>query len=506
MKKKNSLWIIILLVIAVIVLIWVKFPGTALGNPPPKIKVGIGETIITPPNPVGIPMLGFDRGTNTSTGIHDDLHARSIVVEGEDGTSVAMITVAVVNTGEQIMDKIRTGVEKQTGIPFKNVVISSTHTHSGPALSDSSYVKFFIEKTVESVVKAWKGRVPGKIGIGSTNVFGLSMNDRRLQYGGAPADPEAAIIKIENANGHLLGVFFNFACHGTVLDLHNLLFTEDWPYFAIQGIKEKVGKNVIVGFFQSAEGNAKVGLMAELSAVGAYMYGIRTFEYAKMKGLIMTDAVLKLLPSIKTSDDMVVRTAYDKFKIPRRTTFPYTQEEALKWQKRAQKTLAEKEKLVLYYPTNAEEAEKLQVMARELASQGKLNTKIGPRELDKYKVDLWLAGQAVSQSKKIEEQQKNPPPPFLMPMQAIRLGNTVFVTFPVEVFSEIGVSVKKASPYKNTFIFGLAGGFGGYIATSAEYLEGGYAVNGSPFAPETEQVIINASHELISRVAVENKK
>jgi neutral ceramidase len=500
MKLKSTLWIAV-----AIFSVTASVPGTLLGNPAPKIKVGVGESVITPPNPIGVPMMGFDRAGKTSTGIHDDLYSRSLVVQGDDGTSVAMITVALVNTAEAVMNQIRAGVEKQTGIPSKNIVISSTHTHSGPGLSDSSYVRFFVDRTVESAVKAWKTRVPGKIGVGSTNIFGLAMNDRRLQYGGMTSDPEAAIIKVENASGKLMGVFFNYACHGTVLDLHNLLFTEDWPYYSIKGIKEKAGKDVVVGFFQSAEGDAKVGLQAELSAVGAYMYGIRTFEYAEQKGNIMTEAVLKLLPSIKTSDDMIVRAAYDKFNIPRRTTFPYTYEESVKWLERAKQTLAEKEKLVLLYPTNAEEHAKLRVMARELAAQGKMSTKIGPRELDKYKVDVWLANQAVTQSKRIEAQGKNPPP-FSMSMQAIRLGNSVFVTFPVEVFTEIGVAVKEASPFANTFIFGLAGGYGGYIATSAEYLEGGYAVNGSPYAPETEQVIIDASLNLISRVGGDVKK
>ena len=59
-----------------------------------KIKVGVAETIITPPNPVGQAIAGYDRGKNTSTGTHDDLFARSIVVEGKYGTLVAMITVA----------------------------------------------------------------------------------------------------------------------------------------------------------------------------------------------------------------------------------------------------------------------------------------------------------------------------------------------------------------------------------------------------------------------------
>lgn len=466
-----------------------------------QIKVGVAETIITPPNPIGFSMAGYDRGTNTSTGIHDDLFARSIVVEGSDGTSVAIVTIAVVNMSERIMDSIRSGVNKATGIPFKNVIVSATHTHSGPVMGDfeDDYAQFFIKRSVESSVNAWKTRVTGKIGVGSIDIFGLAMNDRRMDYGGLPPDPEAAVIKIEDSKGKLMGVFFNYGCHPSTLNLYNLKFTEDWPHFSIKGIKEKVGKGVIVGYFQSAQGDAKVGYNAELSAVGAFMQGIRSFDFAEKKGLILTDAVLKLLPSIKTSDDMQVRAAYDKFKIPRRTSFPYTQAEAILWQKRAQKTLAEKEKMVIAYPIDAEGSEKYRAAARELAAKGDISTKIGPRALDRFKVDLWLANQALAQSKKIEEQPKDIGP-FLMPMQAVRLGTTVLVTFPAEVFTEIGVTVKKMSPFENTYILGVAGGYNGYIATAAEYIEGGYAVNGSPYAPQAEQAIIDASMVLINRV------
>lgn len=479
-----------------------------------KIKVGVAETVITPPNPIGFPMEGYDRGKNTSTGVHDDLFARSIVIEAEDGTSVAMITIAVENIGLEIMDSIRSGVNKGTGIPFKNVLVSATHTHSGPTLMSvndnyahsglpsgeiNDYGRFFIKRSVESAVNAWKSRVPGKIGVGSANVYGLAMNDRRMEYGGLPPDPEAGIIKIEDANDKLMGIFFNYGCHPSTLDLHNLKFTEDWPYFSIKGIKEKVGKDVIVGYFQSAQGDAKVGYNAELSAVGAYMQGLRSFDFAEQKGLIMTDAVLKVLPSIQTSGDLQLKVAYDKFKVPRRTTFPYTQKEALLWKQRAQKTLAEKEKLVLSYPVDSQGVEKYQAAARDLVAKGEIGSIIGPRALDKYKVDYWLATQAVSQAKVIEEQPKNAGP-YMMPMQAVRIGNSVFVTFPTEVFTEIGLTVKKRSPYENTFVFGLAGGHGGYIATAAEYIEGGYAVNGSPYAPQAEQAIIDASMDLINRV------
>ncbi len=466
-----------------------------------KIKVGVGQTIITPLNPVGKAMAGYDRGTSLSTGVHDDLHARSIVVEGDDGTASAMITIAIVNMTEPIMDSIRSGVSRNTGIPFKNILISATHTHSAPTMGsiDGEYAQFFIKRSIESAVNAWKSRVYGKIGTGSIDVIGLAFNDRRMEYGGLAPDPEAGIIKIENEAGKLLGVFFNYGCHPSTMDLHNLQFTEDWPFFSIQGIKQKVGKDVIVGYFQSAQGDAKVGYGAELSAIGAYMQGVRTFANAENKGRLMTDAVLKVLPSIKTSNSMQIRVAYDKFKIPLRTTYPYTQAEALAWQQRAQKTFDEKQKLVMAYPTDSASLEEYQEAARKLVANGQIGTTIGPRTLDKYKADLWLANQAVTQSKRIEALPKDLAP-LSMPMQAIRLGNSVFVTFPCEVFTEIGLAVKKRSPLENTYVIGVAGGFYGYIATAAEYIEGGYAVNGSPYAPQAEQVIIESALTLINRV------
>ena len=81
---------------------------------PPKIKVGAGETVVTAP--ICTPMSGYRR-TDVSKDVHDDLYARTLVIEGADGTSVVLMTVAVINMGVGIVDTIRDGINKQTGIP-----------------------------------------------------------------------------------------------------------------------------------------------------------------------------------------------------------------------------------------------------------------------------------------------------------------------------------------------------------------------------------------------------
>lgn len=457
--------------------------------------VGVAETVITPPDPAGYAMWGYDRKGKLSTGTHDDLHTRALFVQDKDSNAALLLTVAVLNMDESVMDLIRRGIQEQTGIPFEHILVSSTHTHSGPVIGtpdsiaqrflraradagaptgdhrnrDSAYLAFFISQNVDCGVGAWRKREPGRIGTGKTEIFGLAMNDRRMAHGGWAPDSMAAVIKVEDAAGKLKGVFVNYGCHPSALDLHNLEFTEDWPYYTIKAIKEKTGGDVVVGYIQSAQGDAKVGYMAELSAVGADMNGIRSFRFAEKKGRILGDAVSTLLDSISTSGDLAVKAVYEKFPFPRRTTYPYTYAEALRWKAAAYKKLAEAEKQV--------------------------GITVGRRQFDFYKVDCWLADQAVNVSQAVEA---NPhPEPVMMAMQGLRIGDNYFVTFPNEVFTEIGLGVKKASPHPNTFVIGVAGGHMGYIPTKAEFLEQGYAANGSPFSPDCEEVLLKASAKLI---------
>jgi hypothetical protein len=433
------------------------------------MKIGVGETVITAP--IGTEMRGY-RARN-STGVHDELYARSIVLEGKNGISAVLMTLGICDLDEGPRDQIQAMIEEKTGIPADNIIVSCTHTHSGPEIDlTGEYVKFLVEKSAESAVTAWETREPAKIGVESTTVFGLGMNDRRMLHGGIHMDPEVGIIKIENARGKLKGVFFNYGCHPSTLDLHNTLFTEDWPYFSIKGIKDQIGDDVIVGYFQSAQGDSKVGYTAELSAVGADMNNLRSFDFAEKKGSLMTDAVLEKLPSIKTSGDFTIKTASGIFDYPLRGKD---------------------------YPVRYPEAERLAAAARaRLAAMEKKRDTIGKRVLDSYKVDVFLAELTASRAKACDE---NPDPaPAKLTGQAVLVGDAAFVTFPNEVFTEIGLKVKQSSPFKKTFILGLTCGLSEYIYTEEEYKEGGYAVVGSPFAPACEQVIIKSSLELLNKL------
>lgn len=451
----------------------------------PAMKVGVGETVITPSEPTK--MRGFAR-SQVSTGVHDDLHARSLVIEDGAGSSVVLMTVALCGLTEDYLAKIREGITAKTGIPGDHIIVSCTHTHSGPNVGSShdtinkeevdasmaspKYRAFLIDQCIASAVDAWEKRQPGKIGIASTQVLELGRNRRRLLYGGLHPDPEVAVIKVEAADGTLLGVAFNYGCHPSGIDWHNTLFTEDWPYYAIQGIKKSVGENVWVAFYQSAEGDISVGYNAELSAVGVDM-PVRTYEYVEHKGNQMARAVLEALPGIATSGDQDVAVTSDRFDYPLRTDYPVTVEEAEKDLAIVRKKLAEIEK-----------------------NPALLNTRLHDSAL----VEQFQASQRLAIAKRYFSGEERPATRSLEQL-AVRIGDAAFVTFPGELFSEIGLGIKTRSPLEKTYVIGLTCGPGGYLPSAKEFLEGDYEVNGSAYCPDTEGVCIESSLSLIGKVA-----
>jgi len=434
-----------------------------------SLKVGVGETVITPD--INIQMAGFAR-SQVSTGVHDDLHARSLVVEDADENVVLLMTVSLVGVSSQMAERIREGIKAKIGIPGEKIIITATHTHAGPRIKEgSSYSNFVIDKCVESAVIAWESRVPGRVGIEATEVFELGRNRRRLLYGGLHPDPEVAVIKIEDEKGRLLGVAFNYGCHPSGLDWQNTLISEDWPYFAIREIKSVVGEHVWVAYYQGAEGNINVGYSAELSAVGAEM-PVRNYRYIEKKGNQMAEAILKILPRMKTSNDQIVKTTYDKFDYPLRNSYPVTVEEA-------EKNLSEAKNRLENLEINPEFSH--------------------TRTLDNARVEVFAENQKLNAAERFFNRGQHSQT-ITVEQQAVRIGDAVFVTFPGELFAEIGLKIKDSSPYDKTFIIGLTAGGKGYLPAANEFIDGDYEVDGSVYGIQTEDACVNFSLELIKDV------
>jgi len=82
----------------------------------------------------------------------------------------------------------------------------------------------------------------------------------------------------------------------------------------------------------------------------------------------------------------------------------------------------------------------------------------------------------------------------------LKVGDFVLITFSGEVFSQIGLNIKKASPYENTFVSGYTNGSVGYSPTIDAYNGDAYEVSLSKLAPEWQKIFEDKALEILEKL------
>ena len=93
--------------------------------------------------------------------------------------------------------------------------------------------------------------------------------------------------------------------------------------------------------------------------------------------------------------------------------------------------------------------------------------------------------------------------PMSFRMQAFRIDDTAFVTFPGEPITNVGRLAQTRAQglgYRNTIVFGLCGGHVAYITTPEEYDEGGYEALGSLYGRQEGVMMVDALEKILRRI------
>ena len=423
-------------------------------------KAGFSKVCISPA--IGAPLAGFAARKDVSKGIHDDLFARALVLENA-GSAVALVSVDVLALPTEFITRVRTDIQKSTGLNPDSVMIASTHTHAGPVTIttffnpdesvDPAYMNRLAESIQESVTRAWHRRFEARVGVGIGHVEGVGVNRRTPNQ--QPVDEEIGIIKVEDAAGATRAVFINYACHPTVLGPDNLLVTGDFPAFAVKEIEEAIGEGGFAMFVNGTQGNISMGHSSELSAIGVITPG-RTFERAAELGHLLAQATERTLRSIRTGDNPSLGAATIPIQLPLKN-----------------------------YPTSEETSRSLRTAEQHLAE---LISNDGSHidDLRRAKSEHLYASITDYYAKESRALANGLLP---LELQGIRIDDAVFVAVPAEVFVEIGLRLKQVALHR-TFIVGIANGYIGYLPTAAAFADGGYEVVSSKCRPEAENVLI----------------
>jgi neutral ceramidase len=82
-------------------------------------------------------------------------------------------------------------------------------------------------------------------------------------------------------------------------------------------------------------------------------------------------------------------------------------------------------------------------------------------------------------------------PPVPLNVTVARVGDVAFVGLGAEVLTEIGLAIKRASPWPTTIVITHCNGAAGYLPPKHLYVEGGYEIETSPFASTAADVVVH---------------
>jgi neutral ceramidase len=177
-----------------------------------SIKVGAAKVDVTP---------SADKLPANYEGIYDRIYSRAIVIDNGI-SSATLVTVDIGMMSDQIWTNLSKRVEKELGIPAKNVMLTATHTHSVPWIMGEG----FEDKVFTSVRLAKEKIQPARMAYG-TGVSYINVNrniiDRKTRqwcegpnYDG-PSDKTVAVVKFETLNGAPIAVYYNYAMHAVTV-------------------------------------------------------------------------------------------------------------------------------------------------------------------------------------------------------------------------------------------------------------------------------------------------
>ena len=384
-------------------------PVSTVDEKPATLDAGVGMVDITPTGEVTL--AGSPSPKKTSE-VKTRLYVRALVLNSGE-TKVAIVTLDTLKYPVDLVQKARASIEHATGIPAANVIICSSHTHSGPLWS--YYPDKLVTPITEAVTKAANDLTPCTVGVSKGKAEGVAECRRVIKDGHAwnrwqlkpdeadkypaegPADPDLDILALRSADGKFKAIAYNFACHAA--NNRAPLISADYPGDVENYVQKELGYAVPALFLTGACGDVNP------------IYSVRRDLFEQRLGGEILRCLGQLEPVAK--------------------------------------------------PTLAIEAREFQMPGREHPEFRETEVaRNWPAQLEHYR-------KAYTSMKAREK------PSYLYFITGIRIGpDFAIVTNANELFCSIALGIKKQSPFKHTMTVEQTNGAHGYVP-SAKAFEGG---------------------------------
>jgi len=423
--------------------------STADCEPRGAYQVGFGRAIVTPQR--GIPLSGYF-APRFNRGVRDHLHVRACLFR-QGATTAGIVQMDVLEVTAELISSIRAGLRDAGADYADELIVCATHTHTGPDLcrhlNDTDPAAFaamsanLVRQSMHAVQWAERNLAPAEL-FGATVVNNpFAFNRRYWMKDGAlitnpgklnpdidrpegPVDREIGVLKIVQ-DGETAGFLTNIVNHTDTIG--DDLVSADWPGFLERALQRRCDRQAPVITLVGASGN--INHFDVTSEQSQTWHG-----EARRIGEGYADIVWQALPQAeKVAGPLEVKVV--TFPLRKR---PISPEELAG----ARQLLADTEGLDGV------------TTSEDLAKGSPVALRYFAKELLQY---------AENEGGTVAE----------FPLTCIRFGRDLaIVSLPGEPFTEIGLALKRQSPFGKTFVVSNANGYAGYLPLQECFARGGY--------------------------------
>jgi neutral ceramidase len=238
-----------------------------------NLRAGVAKVDVTPPPDTKV--AGHVRETK---GARDPI--RAAVLLFDDGrTKAAIVTFDFLCAWDELVGSVRDSVSMATGTPRENILVATSHNHSGPGwLPDTPYCRQVIEKVGAAASDAAKAMRPVSLGYGEGTIH-FNINRRKVIDGrtvvrlnpDGPNDPRVKVLRIDDGRGLApMAVIMHAVCHPCVFTWGDKYsaphpggfpkMSADFPGEAQRFVEMVYGKPTESLFLQGCAGNIRPNL------------------------------------------------------------------------------------------------------------------------------------------------------------------------------------------------------------------------------------------------------
>lgn len=431
------------------------------------LRAGAAVVDLTPRGRVFL--YGYPHVARDSTGVHDPLECAALYV-GDGKGQLLFLANDLIHVSKRFAAEVRRGIAGRTGVPEEAIMVTATHTHSGPVMvdhvsnaadttvpkADPAYLAWAMEQMIAAGQRAVAAARPAEIGLVVARASGVGTH--RHDPAG-PTDPDAPVLVARGSDDHApIAAMLVYGMHPTVLHEDSTLISADFPCFTRRYLQERVlGARCPVLYHNGASGNQSP----------RHVTRSNTFAEAQRLGERLGQAVAAAFGSILYHTDLSLGA--------RRVELPLT--------------------LRVMPPLEAAQqaVEEMRERFARLIREGAPRAAVRTAECDVFGAEETAELARAAADGRLARAAAECSPAEI---QIVTIGPWTFVGWPGEFFVEYALDVKRRA--HDTFVITLANGeLQAYIVTEDADAKGVYEARNALFAPANGPRVVAATLALL---------